>query len=354
MTEKIRINAGRGYDVLIGQELLSQGGERIKDIFPSGRIAIVTDSKVAELYLDKVTDSLRASGFSTLHRIFPRGEGSKNLTTLSILLEFFAREALTRSDLVLALGGGVVGDMAGFAASVYQRGMNYVQVPTTLLAAVDSSVGGKTAVNLAAGKNLVGAFHQPLAVLCDTNCLSTLPESIFSEGVGECIKYGMLTDKKLLDLFSEENPRDHLEEIIARCVDIKRRYVEEDEFDTGNRRFLNLGHTLGHAIEVCSDYSFPHGHAVAVGMVMICRAGEDLGWTEAGATEALTSLLLRNKLPVSCDYEASRLYEGALRDKKRSGDAITLVVPHRPGECFLKTVSLEELKEVVSLGKEDR
>lgn len=348
----MRINVGPGYDVRIGRGLIDSCGVSLAAVAPKCRVAVVTDSTVKDLYLSRAVASLERAGFDCVSFAFPAGEGSKNISTLSNMLEFFAESRLTRSDLVVALGGGVVGDMAGFAAGIYQRGVRYAQIPTTLLAAVDSSVGGKTAVNLAAGKNLAGVFNQPILVQCDTDTLLTLPPETFADGAAESIKYGVLTDERIFSLFAEGDVNSALPEIISRCVSIKGALVERDELDNGDRRFLNLGHTIGHAIENVSGYTFPHGHAVAVGMVMIARAGERMSLSEAGLAERIAAVLRRNGLPTSVPYTPEELLPAALSDKKRSGGVVTLVMPLRIGECVLKPVPVSELGEIIRLGKE--
>ena len=234
--------------------------------------AVITDSNVDKLYSNILISSLEKSGYKVSKFVFDAGEQSKNANTFVDILEFLANSGLTRSDCVFALGGGVVGDIAGFAASVYLRGIKFVQIPTTLLAAVDSSVGGKTAVNLPAGKNLVGAFHQPSLVLCDLDTLDTLPESVFQDGCAEVIKYGVIYDAGLFSHLAENGLAFEREYVISRCVELKRNVVEQDEFDTGARQMLNYGHTIGHGIEAQSGFSVTHGQAVAIGMAIVSRA----------------------------------------------------------------------------------
>jgi 3-dehydroquinate synthase len=352
MDYTVDINVGSGYSVNIGAGLLDSCGSILAGAVKPCKAAVVTDSVVSELYLDRAMKSLKSAGFSPVSYVFPNGEGSKNISTISDMLEFFASKQLTRSDLVVALGGGVTGDMSGFAAGIYMRGIKYAQIPTTLLADVDSSVGGKTAVNLSAGKNLAGVFLQPVSVVCDTEVLKTLTPEIFADGAAESIKYGVLTDESLFKLFESGNVLDSLPDIISRCVAIKGALVERDEHDNGDRRFLNLGHTIGHAIENLSGYTFPHGHAVAVGMVMISRAGEKLGITEPGTAERIADVLKKNNLPVSVDYSAESLLPAALSDKKRNGGEVTIVVPEKIGKCILKTIPVTELGDIIKLGKE--
>ena len=348
---EIRINASTPYTVHIGHGLLKKAGEMVAAVSKPCTAAIVTDSNVAPLYLETVEASLKEAGFATLHYIFPAGEESKNLTTFGNILEFLAENHLTRSDLIVALGGGVTGDMAGFTAASYARGIRYVQMPTTLLSAVDSSVGGKTAVDLKAGKNLVGAFKQPLAVICDVDALNTLTDEVFADGSAECIKYGVLQSERILEIFEKEDPHACIEEVIAESVKIKADYVARDEFDTGDRAFLNLGHTIGHAIERSSNFDIMHGHGVGAGMAMISRAGEKLGLTEAGTTARLEEILKRNDLPVTSDYPLDILLEGALSDKKRAGSNITLVMVEKMGKCFLHKVPVEDLANIIELSR---
>jgi len=350
--QTIHIHVNPSYSVSIGPGLLSGCGERIREAVGLCRAAVITDSTVAPLYLDTVEESLRNAGFSVSSFVFPAGEEHKTLSTLSEILEFLARERLTRTDCVVALGGGVTGDMAGFAAGVYLRGVRCVQLPTTLLAAVDSSVGGKTAVDLRAGKNLAGVFFQPAAVLCDTDCLKSLPADVFAGGAAEAIKTGILCDESLFDRFDTDQLQAGLSEIIARCVAFKGSVVEQDEFDTGLRRTLNLGHTAGHAIEQCSGYTIAHGHAVAIGTVLIARAAEALGWCETPCADRIAAVLARSGLPVSTTYGAGELADAALADKKRTGGDITLVIPRRIGECFLKKIPVAELEAVFRAGLE--
>ncbi len=350
--QTIEVHTAPAYPVVIGGGLLAQCGRRLRELLGACRAAVVADSTVAPLYLETVTGSLRAAGFAVSSFVFPAGEGSKNLSTLSDILEFLAREHLTRTDCVVALGGGVTGDMAGFAAAVYLRGIRYVQLPTTLLSAVDSSVGGKTAIDLAAGKNLAGAFLQPAAVLCDTDCLRSLPQAVFADGAAEAIKTGVLCDESLFALFEDGTLTAAPGSVIARCVAYKAGVVERDEREQGERKLLNLGHTAAHAIEKCSGYTIPHGHAVAAGLAIIARAAEQLGWTEAPIADRIGVCLAKNGLPTTSAYRPEALAEAALADKKRAGDAITLVIPVEIGRCALKKVPVTELLPILRAGLE--
>ena len=318
------------YDVRIGSGLLGRCGDYLAALLGQRRIAVLADDTVASLYLDTVTAALEDAGFAVCSHIFPSGEGRKNLS----------------------LGGGVTGDMAGFAAAVYLRGIRYVQLPTTLLAAVDSSVGGKTAVDLTAGKNLAGAFCQPAAVICDTDCLKTLPPDVFADGAAEAVKTGVLSDEALFALFEDGTLTADPGEVIARCVAYKAGVVERDEKEQGERKLLNLGHTVGHAIEKCSGYVIPHGHAVAAGLAVIARAAEALGWTEESLAARITACLSKNGLPTGTDYSAEALAEAALSDKKRAGGDITLVVPRKIGHCELRKVPVADLLPIIRAGLE--
>ncbi len=339
----IHIAASREYDVVIGRGLLRDLGARAKDVLRGRSVAVVSDSNVAPLYMDAALESLYAAGFTAERFVFPAGEASKCGSTYLALLNFLAEKKLTRADALIALGGGVVGDLTGFAAATYLRGVDFIQIPTTLLACVDSSVGGKTAIDLPAGKNLAGAFYQPNLVLCDLDALDTLPPEIFADGCAEVIKYGMLGSAELLDRLRERHAREQLEYVVSKCVEMKRDVVEGDEFDTGRRQLLNLGHTFAHAIEASSDYTIPHGRAVAMGMRLITRAAVAKKLCPEECLRALEKLLTAHGLPIRTECSAETLAALALSDKKRKGGTITLVVPARYGESELRTVPVGEL-----------
>ena len=344
--KSVRVSASKEYEVIIGSGIISSLGERCVSLLGKRRCVIITDSNVAPLWLDKASDSLRQAGIDTLSFIFPAGEDSKSVNTLSDILEFMAESRLTRSDFAVALGGGVTGDITGLAASLYLRGIPFVQVPTTLLAAVDSSVGGKTAVNLSAGKNLMGAFYQPSLVVCDTDTLGTLSPEIFADGMAEVIKYGVIFDRDLFDAVKNGNVNNNIEDIISRCVELKRDIVAEDEFDKGNRQLLNFGHTMAHSIEKLSNFEISHGSAVAIGMVIAAKASEALGWSNENCTDEIVEANKSNHLPCECSFSPEELADAALSDKKRSGGEITFVIPKKIGECILKKIPVDMLKEI--------
>lgn len=337
------IKTGHPYDLLIDTRLLPRCGEEIAKRVSPCTVAIVSDDTVDGLYGDIAEKSLTEAGFSVRRITFSHGEGSKNLETLSRVLEELAAHGLSRSDLIVALGGGVVGDLAGFAAAVYLRGIRFVQIPTSLLAMIDSSVGGKTAVDLDAGKNLAGAFWQPSLVLCDTDLLKTLPECYRLDGLGEMIKYGMGFDAALLTLLCEGGWEQDIEALVARCIEIKAEVVEADERDDGVRQKLNLGHTVAHAIERCSNLSITHGRAVAMGCEIVTRACVRRGELSAEALSLLEKTLLRCGLNMPCPFTADELAAAATHDKKRRGGSITLILPTRVGECALRPIPVEEL-----------
>ena len=351
-THTIQVHTSPAYDVTIGAQLLPRCGQLLLNTLGSCKVAVIADSTVAPLYLNTVKTSFKEAGFGVCSYVFPAGESHKNLSTLSQLLEFLAENHLTRTDCVAALGGGVTGDMAGFAAAVYLRGIRYVQLPTTVLSAVDSSVGGKTAIDLAHGKNLAGVFLQPSAVLCDTDCLKTLPPAVFADGAAEAIKTGVLCDESLFSLFEDGTLKSVPEEVITRCIAYKAGVVERDEKEQGERKCLNLGHTIGHAIEKCSNFAIPHGHAVAAGLAIMARAAARLGWAEDGPARRICDCLAKNDLPISTDFAAEDLAKAAASDKKRAGNSITVVVPAAIGRCELRKLPVEELLPLIRAGLE--
>ena len=341
----IKVTASKSYDVLIGAGLLKNLGQELLTVLKKPcKVAIISDSNVWPLYGKTAENALTDSGFTIVTFVFPAGESSKNTDTFIQILNFLAENHLTRSDAVLALGGGVTGDMTGFAAATFLRGIRYIQVPTTLLAMVDSSVGGKTAIDLPAGKNLVGAFYQPSLVLCDLDTLNTLPHSVFCDGCAEVIKYGILYDRELFDHLSNKGLDFDREAVIARCVELKRNVVAEDEFDTGARQKLNLGHTIGHGIEAQSNFSVTHGQAVAIGMAIVAKAGCKSIYDE------LCAVLKKFNLPTTTVYFARQLYTSALSDKKRAGGTVNLIIPREIGYCEIVPTPVENLESFIEEG----
>ena len=341
----IHVAASREYDIEIGRGLLDQAGAHITRVTGAGRTAaVISDTNVLPLYGQRLCSSLEQAGFRVISWAFPAGEASKNLTTYGQLLHFLGENHMTRSDIIVALGGGVTGDMAGFAAATYQRGIPFIQVPTTLLAAVDSSVGGKTAIDLDTGKNQAGCFYQPWLVLCDPDTLTTLPEREYRCGCGEIIKYSVLFDANFFEELWNTPVKDQVEHVISTCVTLKRMAVMEDEFDTGARRKLNLGHSFGHAVEACSDFSIPHGCAVAIGMAIITRAAVKRGICAQEVLDRLLAILDKYDLPTQTDYPLEALYRAALSDKKISGGKMHLIVPEAIGRCRIESIPEAEIR----------
>ncbi|MDO4541234.1 MAG: 3-dehydroquinate synthase [Bacillota bacterium] len=345
---RLTIDTSRPYDIIVGAGILEDVGKAIKSSFSYDTIAIITDDIVAELYGNTVKHSLETEGITVHTFVFPNGEASKNINTLNDIWEFLAAKELTRSDALLALGGGVPGDIAGFAAATYLRGIDYIQVPTTFLAAVDSAVGGKTAVNLKAGKNLAGSFYQPSLVYCDHQTMTTMEKERFNDGTAEALKYGILKNEALFELLSQGDAWPHMEKIITTCLTIKGELVKEDEFDTGRRQLLNLGHTIGHAIEKESSFSITHGHAVAIGIALISQIAEDRALCPQGTTQRIKKALENNSLPTESPYSMTALTEAMKRDKKRKGDTITFIMPEKIGQCCLYPVTTGELPEFLN------
>ncbi len=348
----VSICASRKYEVQIEKGLLSRAGACMEKLLPPPRtVTVVSDDTVFALWGEQLTASLKDAGYTVKEFVIPHGEQSKTPDTLFSLWNALAAEGLTRTDCLAALGGGVVGDIVGFAAATYLRGIPFVQFPTTLLAMVDSSVGGKTAVDLPAGKNLVGAFNQPVGVFCDTDTLSTLPPEILADGCAEVIKYGYINDPTLLEMLKNGFPAEP-EEVIARCVEDKRDVVERDEHDTGVRQLLNLGHTAGHAVEHCSNFEISHGSAVAIGMLLMTRAAVNSGICDPAVLPHMLAMLKAYHLPTVCPFGAAELAAVAMGDKKRAGKKITLVLPRTIGESVLYPMEATDLEAFFAKGLE--
>lgn len=346
----ITVAASTEYQVCIGSGLLSSIGEMALEVIGVGNVAIISDSNVWPLYGETVANSLKNAGFNVCHYVFTAGEESKNGNTYLEILNFLAENTLTRSDLLIALGGGVVGDLTGFIAATYLRGVSYIQVPTTLLAMVDSSVGGKTAIDLPAGKNLVGAFYQPGMVICDLDTLSSLPNAIFRDGCAEVIKYGILYDTQLAAHLKEHGLSFDREYVISRCITLKRDVVAADEFDRGERQKLNLGHTLGHGVEKESNFAISHGQAVAIGTALITKAAYAKGYCSKETLNDVLSVLETFSLPTTTSISAKTLYNSALSDKKRSGGTVNLIIPRAIGHCEIYPTPVSQMLSFIELG----
>lgn len=352
--KRIPVKTGNPYEVLIGKSILTDIGDFSFNLFSPCKVCIITDYQVDILYGLTVEDSLSSSGFHVFKYSFEPGEGSKTLSSYSNCLEFLAKNKFSRTDLIFALGGGIVGDLAGFVAATYLRGIRFVQIPTTFLAAIDSSVGGKTGVNLSQGKNLAGCFWQPSMVICDTETFKSLSPEIFLDGVAEAIKYGIILDRNLFDTISANSPLtsscQKLDDIISTCVKIKAKIVAEDERDVGLRQLLNLGHTIGHAIEKCSNYQISHGHAVATGIAIIAKASRNFGYTDEKTLLLIQDIIKINGFSTTTTFSAQELLQVILSDKKRGGSNINLILPTNIGDSEIREFPVNSLEGFLIAG----
>lgn len=345
--KKLTVNVNDKYDILIEKGLLAQAGVLIKDVLKAKEIVLISDTNVYPIYGDSIKCALEDVGFQVFTYIFKAGEASKTTASVIKMVEYMAENGLTRDDGVVALGGGVCGDMAGFAAAVYLRGIKFVQIPTSLLSQVDSSVGGKTAVDLPQGKNLCGAFHQPSLVIIDPDVLETLTDHYFADGMGEVIKAGCIKSEKLFERLENENPKDFIEDMIYECLDIKRQVVENDEKEHGERALLNFGHTCGHSIEKLWNFeTVSHGEAVGIGMVMITQVTENLGITEKGTTDRIVKVLEKNNMKISDTHSVAEIVGAMRADKKRTASGINFAVLKNIGESFIYPVKNEDISKI--------
>ncbi|MCL2696485.1 MAG: 3-dehydroquinate synthase [Oscillospiraceae bacterium] len=343
------------YDVIIETGIINEIAAYFPTYIRGGTAAVITDDNVFALYEPAVRKSLENAGFNVISYAFKNGENHKTTDELFKILNFLADNKVTRSDFIIALGGGIAGDMAGFAAGIYLRGIRYIQVPTTFLAAVDSSVGGKTAVNLGAGKNLAGLFYQPEAVICDPETFRTLDDVTFADGVSEVVKHGFIADEELFRCLSGKTRSEYMKnivEFISRNIKIKGGIVAADEFEKGKRQLLNFGHTAGHAIEKCTNHAVSHGQAVAAGMIIMSRAAYKKGFCDCDFSQEIAAAYFDFPNVFNMNFCAEKLYEAALSDKKRSGVKINIIIPERIGKCVIKEIEAIELLEIFKLGLE--
>ena len=342
--KKLRVNVAEGYDILIEKGILRDCGSFIKAVKPCRKACLISDTNVYPLYGDTVKTSLESAGYEVCTFVFEAGESSKTTDTVIQMVQFMSENGLTRSDIAVALGSGVCGDMCGFAAAIYLRGIDFIQLPTSLLAQVDSSVGGKTAVDLPTGKNLCGAFHQPSLVLIDSTTLDTLTPHYFSDGMAEAIKMGCIKSETLFARIENENAREIIDDIIYECVALKAGVVERDEKEHGERALLNFGHTAGHAIEKLHNFTtISHGEAVGIGMVLIAKAGEQNTLTAKGTADRIAAVLRKYDLPVSDTHPLSAILDAMSADKKRTGAGIKFVLIRAIGHGFINPVRNEEI-----------
>ncbi|MPQ43167.1 3-dehydroquinate synthase [Clostridium tarantellae] len=345
---KLMVNlGGNSYNILIKKNLRKEFGKQIKNVFTGKKIAIITDNNLNLLYGNEVKENLELTGFEVKVISLEPGEKSKSFSILPYIYNELLDFKLTRSDLVISFGGGVIGDLGGFIASTFLRGVNFIQIPTSLLAQVDSSIGGKVGVDLERGKNLVGSFYHPKLVLIDIEILNTLPEKYFNDGLGEVIKYGCIKDRELYevleDLKDKKTLKENIGEIIYTCCDIKRKLVESDEKDTGERMLLNFGHTLGHAIEKVFNYDkYTHGQGVAIGMYMITKISEELELTQIGVSERIRLMLKKYELPYEINIEnKEEILEAIKLDKKNLNNILNVILIKDIGEAFIHPTNIK-------------
>ena len=352
----VRVNAAsKSYDVIIGKDAIELLGQEAKKLSPGAiKALVVSESNVAPLYLDKVKAQLEGAGFEVTDYVFEAGEQNKNINEISGMWNKMAEAGFTRTDFVVGLGGGVTTDMAGFAASTFLRGIKVIQVPTSLLAMVDASVGGKTGIDIPMGKNQVGAFWQPSLVLEDISFLKTLPDEVFTEGMGEVTKHAFIMDLDLFDKLEKANgnirdDEDLLAEIVGMNVADKASVVGEDETDNGRRQTLNFGHTVGHVIERDSGFTKPHGICVAKGMGIVIDASVREGTLASDDAEKMKNLLKLYNLPVSDDITPEAIVEGAMNDKKKRGDTLSVILVNKIGKAEIKKMTAEEFLKFLSV-----
>lgn len=351
----VNVRASKEYNVEIGDGIISRLGEMTKAVCPKAiKALIVSETNVAVLYLDVVKAQLEGAGLEVASYVFEAGEKSKNINEIAGMWNKMAEAGFTRTDIVVGLGGGVTTDMAGFAAATFLRGIDVIQVPTSLLAMVDASVGGKTGIDIPMGKNQVGAFWQPSLVLEDTSFLKTLPDDVFTEGMGEVTKYAFIMDEKLMDLLEKQNGniRDDaavLENVIGMCVSDKAEIINEDETDNGRRQILNFGHTAGHVIERDSGFTKPHGICVAKGMGIFMDACVKAGTLSAEDAKRMKDLLAMYKLPASDEITAEDIVKGAMNDKKKRGNTLSVILVNKIGKAEIKKMTAEEFLKFLSV-----
>jgi len=345
----VHVNAASGsYYVYIGVDI-RHAGAYAKNLHFDGKAFIITDSNVDGLYGEAFAKALEDEGFDVGKIVIPAGEEHKRLETVRSIYDALHAHGMTRSDVIFALGGGVTGDMAGFAAGTYMRGIPYIQVPTTLLAQIDSSVGGKTGVDLEYGKNLVGMFNQPAKVLIDPCVLDTLDPKAFADGMAEAVKYGLIRDAALFEKLAGEGEGPDITEMIQTCVEIKNKVVSNDERDTGERMILNFGHTIGHALEKCGNYTkYTHGQAVAIGMVREAAIGEAMGETPEHTVEAVIKAVTKYGLPTSSDESPEEIFNALLTDKKKSGGDMNMILLESIGNAVIRKIPAEDLRELLT------
>lgn len=347
---RIKVEAGKPYEVIVEEGALERAAEYVSAVTKSKKAAVISDDTVFSIYGENFMKTLENGGFEVVNYVLRHGEASKNTDNYINIINFLAENELTRADTVIALGGGVVGDISGFAAATYLRGIRYIQAPTTLLSAVDSSVGGKCAVDIPKGKNLLGAFHQPSVVICDPLALNTLTHDILLDGCGEVLKYGILYSSELFEHLLERGISFDREYVMSACIKLKADVVKRDEFDTGERAMLNLGHTVAHAIEKLSNMTISHGAAVATGCAVIARASASAGICTKDISDKICDAVLALGHKLSCEYSAKDICDAMLSDKKRHGNTVDLIVVEDIGKCKILPISTDDLLTFIEKG----
>lgn len=348
----IKMNLSVPYNIIIDNGIINYCGKFVREISHGKKAFIISDSNVSAVYAETVIQSLNLFNFETKLFSFEAGEKSKNLSTVHNIYNKLLDFGITRADIIIALGGGVTGDITGFCASTFLRGIPYVQVPTSLLSQIDSCVGGKTGVNLPSAKNSVGTFYQPSLVLIDPNTLHTLPKRNFSDGIAEGIKYALISDKKLFSKLKNLNINDFIEEFIFNCLSIKKELVEQDVFDKGNRMLLNFGHTIGHAVESHYKYSkFYHGEAISIGMFEITKLGESLGLTKPGTSDEIEGILLKFNLPTKLNLSPLEISSELSSDKKNFSGTLNIILISEIGKGFIYPIALNEFIRLLESSK---
>lgn len=345
----------KAYPIYIDKGITNRIGEEIKKIYHNKKIAIITDSNVEKLYGQRIESSLIKENFLTKKIIIKPGEKSKSFEVLQKVCDELLEFGLTRGDLIITFGGGVVGDLGGFAASILLRGVSFIQIPTSLLAQIDSSIGGKVAINTKHGKNLIGSFYQPMAVFIDSDLLKSLEDRVLYDGMAEVIKYGAIRNEKLfynlLKYETKEELFENIDEVIYICCSIKKDIVEKDEKDTGGRMLLNFGHTIGHGIEKYFKYErFTHGEAVAMGMVAITESSEELGITEKGTSSLLKKIISKYNLPYELPpMDKNQLVNAVNMDKKNTGKNMHIILLEKIGRSFVKKIKPEDIEKYIKI-----
>lgn len=341
----IDVKTHKPYRVTIEPGALDRVGEiALAGKKPGTKAMLISETNVYPLYGERVKASLEKAGFPVSTFIFPAGEEHKQIGTVCDMYKALAQAVFTRTDFIVTLGGGVTGDMGGFAAATFLRGMDFIQVPTSLVSQADASVGGKTGVDLPFGKNLVGAFHQPMAVVTDPQALSTLPQHFFNDGLGEVIKHGCIADRALFEALEQGGALEDMAGMVGRSIAIKRDFVEADTRDTGKRMILNFGHTCGHALEKLHGFQgLSHGEAVGIGMVMACRVGENMGVTQPGTAERVKAVLRRYHMPVEDKFSKEDIVAATALDKKSDGNTLRFILLPKIGESVIHPMDRDEL-----------